>query len=79
MFNTLPHYDTMKLIQIPDSDTYIMASSIKSVSLYNPSNNDYGIDITSVDGTTKNYWLRTGDREIALEILTKFIFDFNNL
>ena len=69
----------MKLIQIPDHDIYIMASDIKTVRLYNPNSNDYGMDITLADGTTKTYWIKANDKATAQEILTKFIFDFNNL
>jgi len=69
----------MKLIQIPDHDVNIMASDIKTVRLCNPNSQDYGIDILSVDGNSKTYWFKGNDKEIAQQILTKFIFDFNNL
>ncbi len=70
----------MKLIQIPDNDTYVLTSSIKSVKLFNPRSGDFAIQIISIDGTSnREYWLKTEDKEVALEILSKFIEDFNKL
>jgi len=69
----------MKLIKIPDSDIYIMASDIKLVKLYTPGSNDFAIDITTNDGMTKSYWLSVKDKQEAQQMIAKFIEDFNNL